>query len=95
MRVKYTRHASLRLQVRGIGNDEVEHVLQKPQGIYYDVVTRAMVAVGPRLRRPGHWLFVAYVREDDVYRVVTVIDTKNPNRLANRREERGRWVRVW
>ena len=54
-----------------------------------------MVAIGPRLRRQGCWLLVVYTRGGGTYRVVTVIDTKNPDHVAKRREEKGRWVRVW
>ena len=81
--------------MRGIDPEEVVHILQKPQTIYYDVLTRNMVAIGPRLRRQGHWLLVVYTREGGAYRVVTVIDTKNPDRIAERREKKGRWARIW
>lgn len=95
MKVEYTKHAGLRLRIREIDPEEVEHVLQKPQKIYYDVLTRNMVAIGPRPRRQGHWLLVVYTREGDAYRVVTVIDAKSPDSIAKRREEKGRWVRIW
>ncbi len=54
-----------------------------------------MAAIGPRLRRRGRWLFMVCTREGDAYRVVTVMDTKNPDRIAERRGEKGRWVRIW
>ncbi|MEM4863072.1 MAG: hypothetical protein QW706_07855 [Candidatus Nezhaarchaeales archaeon] len=58
-------------------------------------VNTYMVAIGPRLRRQGCWLLVVYTRGGGTYRVVTVIDAKNPDHVAKRREEKGRWVRVW
>ena len=95
LRIEHTNHAILRLRVRGIGCDEVEHVLRNPQRVYYDVVTHTMIAIGPRIRRSNHWLVVVYTRVGDVYRVVTVIDTKSLDKLVDRRERSGRWVRVW
>ena len=85
----------MRLRVRGIGGDEVEYVLRNPWRIYYDISTDSMVAIGPRLRRQRHWLLVVYIKKDDVYRIITVIDTKSLDKLVSRREESGRWVRVW
>ena len=95
LRIEYTGHARLRLDVRGIGEDEVEEVLSGPQHLYYDVSTGASVAVGRRSARQGHWLVVVFTRRGDVYRVVTVIDTKNIEKLVNRRVSVGRWVPVW
>jgi len=93
--VEYTRHALLRLGIRGIGRDEVEEVLRRPQHLYYDASSGAMVAVGRRAGRPGHWLIVVYTRAGGACRVVTVIDTKSLDRIASRRVASGRWIQIW
>jgi uncharacterized DUF497 family protein len=95
VKVEYTAHARLRLEVRGIDAEEVENVLVNPQRLYYDVEAGTFIAVGNRPRRQGHQLLVVYVKQGAVYRVVTVIDTKSAERIAERREARGRWVRIW
>ena len=95
VKIEYTAHAQLRLNVRGIDAEEVEKVLLNPQKLYYDVETGTLIAVGSRTKRRGHQLLIAYVKRGAAYRVVTVIDTKNADRIAERREARGRWIRLW
>ena len=95
MKVEYTRHAMLRLEVRSTGRGEVEHVLRSPSSVYYDITANTMIAIGERTRRRGHWLIVVYTRRGDAYRVVTVIDTKSVDKITRRRVSSGRWVKVW
>ena len=95
MKIEYTEHARLRLEVRGIEEDEVEHVLSPPHSLYYDILTDTLIAVGKRARRQGHWLIIAFRRTGDTYRVVTVIDARNAERLISRRVASGRRIQVW
>jgi len=73
-RVVYTSHAKLRLKVRGIDESEVYKILKSPQKLYFDVVTGALIAVGPRTLVKDHWLIVVYAMEGDVVKVMTVVD---------------------
>jgi hypothetical protein len=93
-RVVYTSHAKLRLKVRGIDESEVYKILKSPQKLYFDVVTGALIAVGPRTLVKDHWLVVVYAMEGDVVKVMTVMDVSSINNLIKRRLERGRWMEV-
>ena len=42
--------------------------------MYFDVVTGALIAVGPRTLVKDHWLIVVYAMEGDVVKVMTVVD---------------------
>jgi len=91
-RVVYTSHAKLRLRVRGIDESEINRVLRSPQKLYFDTLTGALVAVGSRALVEGHSLVVVYTIEEDVIKVVTVIDVSSIGNLIRRRVEKGRWV---
>jgi len=91
-RVVYTSHAKLRLRVRGIDESEINRVLRSPQKLYFDTLTGAVVAVGSRALVEGHSLVVVYTIEEDVIKVVTVIDVSSIGNLIRRRVEKGRWV---
>jgi len=93
-RVVYTSHAKLRLRVRGIDESEINRVLRSPQKLYFDTLTGALVAVGSRALVEGHSLVVVYTIEEDVIKVVTVIDVSSIGNLIRRRVVGGRWVEV-
>jgi hypothetical protein len=93
-RVVYTSHAKLRLKVRGVDGSEVDRILKSPQKLYFDVVSGALVAVGPRTLVKDHWLIVVYTIEGDVVRIMTVIDVSSINNLIKKRLEKGRWIEV-
>ena len=95
MKIEYTGHARLCLEVRGIEEDEVKHVLSSPHSLYYDISTNTLIAVGKRAKRQGHWLIIAFRRTGDTYRIVTVIDAKNAKRLISRRVASGRRIHAW
>jgi hypothetical protein len=88
-RVVYTSHAKLRLRVRGIDESEINRILRSPQKLYFDTLTGALVAAGSRALVEGHWLVVVYTIEEDVIKVVTVIDVSSIGNLIRRRVERG------
>jgi len=71
LKVEYSRHALVRIKLRGIGRSEVERVLLPPQ-VCFGVATSSMVAIGERPSRRGRWLIAVCTKGNDVYRVVTV-----------------------
>jgi len=54
-----------------------------------------MGTIGKRTVKKGHWLIIVYTRLNDVYRVITVIDTKSLNKIVRRRIVSGRWIELW
>jgi len=95
LHVEYTYHARYRIRIRNISENEVLHVLKSPHALYYDISTNSMVAIGPRTRKRAHWLIIVFVKEDNVCRVITVIDTKSIDKIVEKRTKSGRWVPVW
>jgi len=76
-RISYTSHALVRLETRNIDKSEVSRILESPQKLYFDIVTGALVAIGPRMVLQGHWLIIVYTVEDDMAKIITVIDTSS------------------
>lgn len=72
LKAEYSRHALVRIRLRGAGRSEVERVLLSPQEVCFGVATSSMVAIGERPSRRGHWLIAVCTKGNDVYRVVTV-----------------------
>ncbi|MCE4614978.1 MAG: DUF4258 domain-containing protein [Desulfurococcales archaeon] len=95
MKIAYSRHAELRVSIREIGENEVAEVLSNPVNVYYDIVTDTLISVGKRTGRKDHWLIVVYKKKNDTYRIVTVIDTKNIDRIVEKKTISGRWIPVW
>jgi hypothetical protein len=93
-RITYTSHALLRLKIRGIDEIEVSRVMNSPSKLYFDSVTGALVAIGPRATMEGHWLIVIYTIRDEVTKVITVIDVTTIDKFIKKRVEKNRWVKV-
>jgi hypothetical protein len=92
-RVKYVRHAKLRLRERLIEENEVKRIIESPFAKYYDMLTGCFVAIGARIKREGHSLMILY-EGDDAVTVISVIDTSKADEIASRKERIGRWVKV-
>jgi len=85
LKIEYSNHALTRLKIRNIEKSEVEQALSSPQKTYFDIATGYLVAIAERKFRKNHWLIVVYTKLDDIYRVITVIDTKSLNKIIQRR----------
>ena len=72
--------------------EEIGEVLSRPVNMFYDMATGALVSVGRRRERKGHWLIVIY-QSGDTYWIV--IDTKCIDRIVEERARSGRWIPVW
>ncbi len=92
-RIKYVRHAKLRLRERLIEEDEVKRIIESPFAKYYDVLTGCYVATGSRIKKENHDLIILY-KSDEVVTVISVIDTSKYDEIASRKERIGRWIKL-
>ena len=92
--ITFTEHARQRLKERRIGEGEVKQVLTKPEWRFYDLRNGHQIAIGSR-RKEGHYLIIAYDQEEEIIKVVTVIDvSKSLEKIIKRRLESKRWVEL-
>ncbi|ACS90983.1 hypothetical protein TSIB_1934 [Thermococcus sibiricus MM 739] len=92
--ITFTEHARQRLKERKIEEDEIEKVLKKPKWKFYDLKNAHQIAIGER-RKEGHYLIIAYDREGESIKVVTVIDvSRNLEKIVKRRLENKRWIEL-
>ncbi|HII61012.1 DUF4258 domain-containing protein [Pyrococcus horikoshii] len=92
--ITFTEHARRRLKERRIGEDEVRQVLTEPEWKFYDLRNGHQIAIGPR-RKEEHYLITFYDQEEEIIKVVTVIDvSKSLEKIIKRRLEGKRWVEL-
>jgi hypothetical protein len=65
--------------------------MEHPEEILLDTETGNIVIVGDRSLKIGHKLLV--VLSEDMQKVVTLIDTSKID-IINRRNEKGRWIKI-
>ncbi len=93
MKIEFSKHAEVRLRLRGISKDAVKKVIKGVDSRYYDVETRNLIAfANVKLKAKMRLLCVAY---QEVFGI-TVVVTAHPisEQQARNRILRGRWVKV-
>jgi len=86
--VKYTKHALVKMEERGLSPEVVEEVLFGESERFTNTLHRTMIAVK---RGNGRPVVVAYRLDGDAVVVVTVFSPENINKLVERRVLMGRW----
>ncbi len=90
-----SKHARRKLEERMLSLDVVRNVVANPKFVFYDLLSRAFVAVSEvGVESVRISLVVVYVRKDNVIRVVTVYPCRRIDREIDRKVGVGRWVRV-
>ncbi len=93
MSYEFSSHAKEKLKERNISEKEVITTLQNPQHLYLDSETGNSIAISRR-RKPGHHLIVVFRKVGGKIKIVTVIDTSSVEKIIERREKKGRWIRL-
>jgi len=88
VRVKYTKHALVKMEERGLSPEVVEEVLFGGSERFTNALHGTMIAVK---RGNGRPVVVAYRLNGDAVVVVTVFSPENINKLVERRVLMGRW----
>ncbi len=86
--LRFTEHAELRLRERRLDAGLVRLVIERPDRVYYDVVTRRLVYAAWMASRR---VIVVAEEEGECLAVVTVIETSGL-KVEERRSSSGRWV---
>ncbi|MGR3178931.1 MAG: DUF4258 domain-containing protein [Candidatus Anammoxibacter sp.] len=90
----FSKHALLKIEERKIDKDLIVKVIKDPNILFYDIISRCMVAIG-RVKIAGTetHLVVPYVRENDHAKVVTVYPCRDIKKEITGKEGK-RWVKV-
>ena len=95
MRIRFSRHAGLKVEERRITEAVLKSVLQNPHARFYDTNSRAQVAIGEVDQQGVRINMVAvFRRKDDVYHVVTAYPVKDVTGEMRRKVNSGRWIPI-
>ena len=90
-----SRHASEKIKLRRLRMELINQVLNSPEHIYFDVVTRLYVAIRKvEFHDEKIPLVVIYRTEDDSYYIATVYPCKEFKEEVDRKVKKGRWIKV-
>jgi uncharacterized DUF497 family protein len=93
MGYEFSNHAREKLKERSIGEEEVIAALQNPKHLFLDSETGNSIAISAR-EKPNHYLIVVFRKVERKIKIVTVIDTSSVERIVEKREKKGRWIRL-
>ncbi|GBC68610.1 hypothetical protein HRbin01_00293 [archaeon HR01] len=90
-----SRHAGEKIRLRGLSMELIKQVLNSPEQIYFDVVTRLYVAMG-HVAFHGEKIpmVVIYRAERGSHYIATVYPCKEFKEEAERKVKKGRWIKV-
>ncbi|MDI6839443.1 MAG: hypothetical protein QMD71_01085 [bacterium] len=72
----------------------MKNVLESPDYLFYDLFSKAMVAMGKTKIRGIHtYLVIPYIKENDKLKVVTIYPCRDINREIERNEGI-RWIKI-
>ncbi len=93
MNYEFSSHAREKLKERKIAEKEVLTTLQNPEHLFLDSETGNSIAISKR-EKPDHHLIVAFRKAEGKIKIITVIDTSSVEKIVEKREKRGRWIRL-
>lgn len=90
----FSKHALLKIEERKIDKNLIVNVIKDPNILFYDIISRCMVAIG-KVKIVGieTHLVVAYVKESEHAKVVTVYPCRDIKKEITRKEGK-KWVKV-
>ena len=91
--IEFSSHAKQKLIERAISEEEVIKSLQNPDYLFLDSETGNTIAIAPR-EKPNHHLVIAFREVEGKIKIITVIDISGGKKLIERREKRGRWIKL-
>ncbi|MEW6482265.1 MAG: DUF4258 domain-containing protein [bacterium] len=90
----FSKHALLKIEEREIGKSLIEKVIEKPDFLFYDIITKSMVAIGKvEMARTETYLVIPFVKEGEQIKVVTIYPCKNIEKEINKKEAK-RWIKI-
>jgi len=94
IKITFSKHAQRKIVERELEQTIVEKVLESPNFIFYDLISKAMIAIAKvEIAGISTNLIVPYVKENDIFKIVTVYPCRDINREIKRKEGT-RWVRI-
>jgi hypothetical protein len=89
--MKYSKHAKLRAAERGITESMILDAISQPAQTYYDLSTGTTITF-KKLNKKH--LLVAYSKENNEIKIVTIFITSNAHEIVNRKVESRTWVKI-
>jgi len=90
-----SRHAREKIKLRGLKMELINQVLNSPEQIYFDVVTRLYVAIrNVDFHDEKIPMVVVYRPENDSYYIATAYPCKEFKEEVDRKVKKGRWIKV-
>jgi len=94
MRITYSKHAQLKLEERRIKAEVIEEVLEKPDLLFYDIMSKTIIAVAKvKFSDIETNLVVVFTKDGENIKIVTVYPCKDIDKEI-RRKEGSRWVKI-
>lgn len=95
MTLKLSRHATMKLEERGLARETIEKCIAEADRVYYDLQTRSRIAICEISIEGTHTnLVVAHTVRGEVIRVITAYPSRDVAREERRKVRKGRWVRI-
>ncbi len=92
--ITYSKHAQKKLEERELNQAIVEKVLKEPDFVFYDLISKTMIAIAEVEIAGIHTnLVIAYVKENDILKVVRIYPCRSIDREIERKEG-VRWARI-
>ena len=92
--ITYSKHAQRKLEERELDQAIVEKVLKEPDFIFYDLFSKALIAIAKVEIASIHTnLVIPYVKENDILKIVTIYPCRAIDREIERKEGI-RWARI-
>lgn len=94
-RITFSKHAKEKLAERGIPEDALVTVLRAPKLKFYDVFSRATVAIGDFVQEGVKLhLVVVFRKKDGSFHVVTAYPVRDVEGEVERKVKAGRWLPI-
>ncbi|MBA7685034.1 hypothetical protein ES703_93447 [subsurface metagenome] len=94
IKITFSKHAQRKVAERELEQTIIEKVLESPDFVFYDLVSKAMIAIAKvEITGISTNLIIPYVKENDILKVVTIYPCRDINREIKRKEGT-RWVRI-
>ncbi|GAH30509.1 unnamed protein product, partial [marine sediment metagenome] len=90
----FSKHAQRKVAERELEQTIVEKVLESPDFVFYDLVSKTMIAIAKvEITGISTNLIIPYVKENDILKVVTIYPCRDIKREIKRKEGT-RWVKI-
>ena len=91
MSLHFSRHALEKARRRGIDISYISQTLETPDELYRDIEHETTIAIK---RKDDKFVVVAYRRENETVKVITVYYTTKLDKLLKSKTGRGAWKKI-